>query len=223
MNIVMNIIVVGSGRVGSELAHNLSNKGHKVTVVDSRPSALDNLGPNFPGRTIEGDPLNRDVLHRAGIKSADGLAAVTNSDTMNLAICHIAREKYHVTNVIARNYTPQFRSLFEIFDLQVVSSSSWGAQRIEELLYHRDVRTVFSAGNGEVEVYEFTIPEAWNGHTLGELLPEVGCSTAGLTRTGKASLPEPDTVLQTGDVVMVSATLDGIRALRSKYKQGLGV
>jgi len=210
----MEIIVVGCGRVGAELAFRLFQKGHRVTVVDSVVAAFQNLHPDFRGRTVEGEALNENVLRRAGLENADGLAAVTSSDTLNVAVAHIARHVYNVPNVVVRNYDARWRALHETFGLQVVSSTSWGAQRIEELLYNQEMRTVFSAGNGEVEIYEFTVPKEWAGHALEELLPGEDCVVSALTRAGSAILPDRSTPLQSEDVVLVSATFDGIEALR---------
>ena len=78
------------------------------------------------------------------------------------------------------------------------------------------MRAVFSPGNGEVEVYELLIPESWAGRKLGELLCTVeSCLPVALTRTGRSSLPTQDTVVETGDVVAISATADGIACLRN--------
>ena len=63
----MNVIVVGCGRVGSELAYGLYKRGHKVTVVDTDADAFANLPADFRGRTVEGDVLTPDILQRAGI------------------------------------------------------------------------------------------------------------------------------------------------------------
>jgi trk system potassium uptake protein TrkA len=214
----MEVIVIGCGRVGSELAYRVYKKGHHVTVVDSYEASFQNLPADFRGRTVEGEALNQVVLQRAGIEKADGLAAVTNSDTLNVAVAHVARTVYKVPNVVARNYDAGLRGLHEAFGLQVVSSTSWGAQRVEEMLYHQEMRSVFSAGNGEVEIYEFTVPPVWNGLTLGEILPENNCSPAALTRAGQAIMPGKDTVLNVGDIVLVSATFDGIESLRQRFK-----
>lgn len=214
----MNILVVGCGRVGSELAMRLFQRGHKVAVIDSRPATFQNLPAEFRGRTIEGEALNQDVLRRAGMDEADGVAVVTSSDTLNAVVAQIARSVYNISNIVVRNYDPSWRSLHEAFDLQIVGSTSWGAQRIEELLYHREMRTVFSAGNGEVEVYEFTVPEGWDGRKLGDLIPQTECAPVGLTRAGRALLPDCDTILQHGDVVLVSATLGGSTSLRQHLK-----
>jgi trk system potassium uptake protein TrkA len=212
----MNIIVVGCGRVGAELAYRLYQKGHQVTVIDQLDTAFDNLPPDFRGRMVEEEVLNQDVLRRAGIEQADGLAAVTNSDSVNAVVAHVARAAYHVPNVVVRNYDPSWRPLHEAFGLQVISSASWGAQRLEELLYHAEIRTVFSAGNGEVEIYEFSVPEAWHGRSLQDLLPEGQCLAVALTRAGRAILPSDEMLLEAGDVVLLSATADGIEVLRQQ-------
>ncbi|MEN6571855.1 MAG: TrkA family potassium uptake protein [Anaerolineaceae bacterium] len=210
----MKIIVVGCGRIGVELAYNLYKRGHEVAVIDSVPAALNNLPADFNGRTQEGDALNQDVLERSGIKSCDALAAVTNSDSLNAAVSHIAKVVYHVPTVIARNYDPHIRAIFEAFGIQDVSSTAWGAQRVEELLYHSDAKTVFSAGNGEVEIYELAIPEAWDGHPLKDLMPCADCRPVALTHAGKAQMPEPEMVVYAGDVLTVAATFDGIETTR---------
>jgi trk system potassium uptake protein TrkA len=123
----MNIIVVGCGRVGAQLANRLSQRGHHVTVVDVVPTAFENLGAGFRGRTLEGDVLTQDLLRRAGIEQADGLAAVTNSDTLNVVVGRIAHTLYNVPSVVCRNYEPRYRSLYDTFNLQEISSALWGA------------------------------------------------------------------------------------------------
>ena len=216
----MNIIVVGCGRVGAELAHRLFKQGHRVTVIDFVEAAFHNLPPDFRGRTLVGEALNLNILLRAGIEHADGLAAVTNSDTVNAVVAHAVRMAYGIQNIVVRNFDPHWRPLFEAYNLPVVSSTSWGAQRMEEMLYHGELRTVFSAGNGEVELYEIKIPASRDGQTVAALVgdnQEVRLS--GLTRAGKAILPDPDTRLAAGDILLVSATMQGIHALRQQLKQ----
>jgi trk/ktr system potassium uptake protein len=213
----MNFIVVGCGRVGAELSHHLFKRGHQVVAVDSNKEAFNRLHPDFRGRTLEGEGLAESVLERAGIREAHGLAAVTNSDTLNAVVAHTAREFYHVPVVVARNYDPNLRAVLEAFSLQIVGSTYWGAQRVEELLMNPLQKMVYSAGNGEVEVYEVQILEEWNDRTLGELLePLKQCYPVALSRAGRAFLPEAELKLQTGDLLNVSSTFDGIDALTAR-------
>ena len=210
----MKAIVVGCGRIGAELAYRLQKRGHDVSIIDNVPASFNNLPADFKGRVHEGDALNQDVLTRAGIEQCDVLAAVTNNDALNMVVSHIAKIEFNISNVIARNYDPQVREFFEIFDIQVVSSTSWGTQRIEELMYRSEARTVFSAGNGEVEVYELAIPLEWSGKTVADLIPCEECKPIAITRTGKAFLADTKTVLKEGDFLNVAATFDGIEQTR---------
>jgi trk system potassium uptake protein len=215
----MKIIIVGCGRIDAQLAHRLFQQGHQVTVIDQAVSAFDNLESSFRGRTLEGDVLGQDMLRRAGIEGADALAAVTSSDTLNAVICHLARTVYHVANVAARNYEPRWQALFEAFEVQSIGPSSWGAQRLEEMLTDSSLRAVFSAGNGEVEVYEITVPAACHGLRLGDLMDPRSCVAVALTRASTAGLPSPDVILEAGDVLHVSATFAGVETLRKQLSQ----
>lgn len=213
----MNFIIVGCGRVGAELCYHLFRSGHQVVVVDIDKDAFNRLHPDFRGRTLEGEGLAEGVLERAGIREADGLAAVTNSDTLNAVVAHAAQTVYNVPNVVARNYDPNLRPIIEAFGLQTVGSTSWGAQRVEELMMNPTQRMVYSAGNGEVEIYEVQIPEEWSDRTLGELLePLKQCYPVALSRAGRSFLPELGTKLHTGDLFNFSSTFEGMGALMTR-------
>jgi trk system potassium uptake protein TrkA len=212
----MYVIVVGCGRVGAELAMLMSRRGHDVTVIDHIGSSFSHLDPAWRGRTIEAEAMAEGVLERAGIKTAGGLASVTNSDAVNAVVAHVARTVYDVPSVVSRNYDPRWRPLHEAMGLQLVSSTAWGAQRVQELLESRRMRAVLAAGNGEVEVYETAVPESWSGRTLGELLKGLDCAPVSLTRGGRASLPEPSTRLAAGDLLQVGADLGGATALQER-------
>lgn len=218
----MNFIVIGCGRFGAELAYRLFTNKYQVVVVDANPQAFNRLHPDFRGRTVEGDSLSSDTLSRAAVEKADGVAVVTNSDTMNAVIGHTVRMYYpQVKQVIVRNYDPAMRDMLEAFGLQIVSSTAWGAERVQELMIDPSFRAVFSAGNGEVEMYEMNISDKWSGMTISDLLDgcgEIVCSA--LTRAGRAQLPNGSMKLQTGDILTVSATLEGVRALRTKLQEG---
>jgi trk system potassium uptake protein TrkA len=216
----MNFIIVGCGRVGADLCYRLFKAGHQIAVVDSNREAFNRLPPEFRGRTLEGEGLAESVLERAGIREAHGLAAVTNSDTLNAVVAHTARTVYGVPIVVTRNYDPELRPLIEAFGLQTVSSTYWGAQRVEELLTNPAQKTVYSAGNGEVEVYELIVPDAWSGHSLGELLDSATqIYPVAVTRAGRSFLPDTSIVLEGGDVVHVSSTFEGIGTLYARLSK----
>jgi trk system potassium uptake protein TrkA len=220
----MKFIVIGCGRVGEQLAYRLYQQQHKVVVVDNNRSSFNRLPPDFHGRTVEGEVLSADTFTRAGVTTADGVAVVTNSDTLNAVIGHAIRTHYpQVKRVLVRNYDPAMRDMLEAFGLQVISSTAWGAERMQELLIDASFRSVFSAGNGEVELYEIYIPEKWEERTVSALLS--GCTNtimiAALTRAGCAEMVSPDSVLKGGDILTVSATLEGMTALNARLHEGV--
>jgi trk system potassium uptake protein TrkA len=200
----MNVIV-GCGRFGSALAYQLCKTGHRVTVIDQDPSAFDHLPVDFQGRTIEGDVLARDVLHRAQIEEADALAAFTNSDTLNALVAHVARTEYQVSKVVAGNANPRQRPLQEAFGIPVVGAASWGAQRVVELISDAPLRAIPLDGNTKVAIYQLEVPESWRGHALQELLPEDRIQPLALARAGQPLPVSGAQTLDTGDLIYLSA------------------
>lgn len=211
----MHIIVVGCGRLGAGVGHLMFQNDHHVVVVDHEQAAFNNLPADFRGRTIEGDALNQGVLIRAGIQHADGVAVVTNSDAVNVIIAQLAKSVYNVPSVISRNYDPRLLSLHEKFGLQTISSTSWGAQRILELLEAPNFHPFFTAGNGEVELFEVQISEIIAGKTIDTITIQGKCIPIALTRAGKAFIPDQTTLLLAGDVIQVSATAEGLATLQT--------
>jgi trk system potassium uptake protein TrkA len=218
----MYVIIVGCGRVGAELADGLSQRGHDVTVVDFVGASFRHLPHRYRGRTIEAESLSEGVLKRAGIEKADAVAAVTNSDAVNAVVARVASEIFHVPRVVTRNYDPRWRSLHEALGIQTVSTTAWGAQRIEELLENPQLRPVFSAGNGEIEVYELVVPAALAGRELAALTGGIECVVVSLARAGRARLPRSGDLVEAGDVVHIGATLEQADALRQRFASGEG-
>lgn len=215
----MKTIIVGCGRAGATLADRLFRAGHKVSIIDEVKANFDNLSADFRGHPIEGNALHQNILRNAGIQEADSIACVTNLDALNVVVAHVARTLYNIPNVVVRVYDPHRRSLYDTFGLHYVSSVEWSAQRIEELLRNPNAQTVFSCGNGEVELYEIAVSAAWNGRSMHELLSGGHALPVSLTRVGKAILPTPDTRLEQGDVVYVSATAEGFVALQERLNK----
>ena len=99
-----NVIVVGCGRVGSQLANMLSDNGSNVCVIDRSADAFANLGRNFNGSTLQGVGFDEDTLVKAGVDDCDVVAAVTQLDNTNLMVAEVASRLFGVPHVIARLY-----------------------------------------------------------------------------------------------------------------------
>jgi trk system potassium uptake protein TrkA len=214
----MKIIIVGCGRVGVELALAL-HQNHQVSVIDRNAASFDRLGLHFAGRTVQGHAMDRTALERAGIETANAVAAVTSSDNVNAIVARIAQDLYHVARVVARIYNPRRAPIYEKLDLQTVSSSTWGAHRIEQLLVHPGMQSVSSAGNGEVQVYEMTVPSEWNGCKVSDLVPMEHAIPVAIARNGKGILPRAEIILEPQDILQVSSTPEGVKILRERVHE----
>jgi trk system potassium uptake protein TrkA len=214
-----HIIVVGCGRLGAELAMSLSQQKYDVAIIDSDHQAFQRLDPNFRGQAVEGEGLDQDSLERAGIKHAYGFAAVTTLDSINIVTCRIARDIYHVPRIVARLYNPTRASIYQKLNLQTVASSSWAAQRVEQTILNPGLQSVYSAGNGEVHLYELIIPEELAGKKINELLPSGESVISGLTRAGRAQLPKSEQTLEAHDILLITATTQGAGVLQKLLDQ----
>jgi trk system potassium uptake protein TrkA len=95
----MRIIIVGCGNVGTALAEQLSEEGHDLTVIDSRPEVVQNTVNRLDVRGIVGNGASRSILLEAGGDAVDLLIAVTGSDELNLLCCLFARETGHCNTI----------------------------------------------------------------------------------------------------------------------------
>lgn len=212
---MMNLIIAGCGRVGSELAHAVAVKGHTVVVIDRDPQAFQRLEHEFQGRTLQGDIRDQNVLSRAGIENADGFAAVTSYDEINLIAAHTACDLYDVPNVVARVFDPVHNKAFSLAGLQTVIASSWTAHRIEQLLTHPGVTELESLGNGEVLLVEVQVLNHMAGKQMSDISAEGGCQPVALVRGGHAELSKPEDTLKDGDLLVVAITSSNLPQLES--------
>ena len=97
----MYIIVIGGGGVGSELAHNLSEKNFDVVVIEKNPERARRLGDLYDVMVLEDNGANVLALEKAGVRSADMVIAVTEIDEINIIACMLAK-RYGVPLTVAR-------------------------------------------------------------------------------------------------------------------------
>jgi trk system potassium uptake protein TrkA len=199
----MNVLIVGCGREGSELARSISQQGHAVTIVDADANNFDRLGPDFRGRTVHGFSFDRGTLERAGIATADAFAATTQSDNENIVAAKIARDVFKVARVAARVYNPGRREVYERLGFQTVMSIQWGARRLEQMLLHPGVIDMEQIGHGDVRLLRVRVPDAWHGQTVTAIL-DGNAVVCAVERGGHAFVPRPEERLQPVDVIILS-------------------
>lgn len=118
------VVVVGCGRVGSLAASLLSGLGAEVVVVDRDDEAFATLSAEFSGFLVAGDASEVAVMRQAGVKDADVLFAATDSDTLNIMVAQVARERFGVRHVVARVFLPEWESTYGDLGIGAVSPVS---------------------------------------------------------------------------------------------------
>lgn len=116
----MNILIVGSGRVGSKLANILDAEGHQVSIIDHYGQNFEKFPDTFNGFTRVGIPIDQDVLKYANIENCDALAALSPNDNTNIMVSQLATEIFNVPNVLARISDPTREDVFSHFGLKTI-------------------------------------------------------------------------------------------------------
>ena len=211
----MNIIIIGCGRMGSGLAHLLSLRGHALTVVDKEERAFAALGPAFKGRTLVGIGFDRAVLLAAGVERADGVAAVTNSDEVNIVAARIARTMFRVPSVVARVVDPQKAEIYQRLGVQTISTTVWGINRIANLLSNNELDVICDLSSS-AQMVQMTLPAQLAGRTVQNLTIPGEVHVVAIKRSGQTFLPTGSASLQAGDLLYLAvqaASADRLTAL----------
>lgn len=194
---------MGCGRVGSSLTRSLEKRGHSTAVIDSDPDAFRRLGPNFSGITVTGMGFDRDVLVKAGIERADAFAAVSSGDNSNIISARVAREQFHIENVVARIYDPGRAEVYERLGVPTVATVPWAADQVLRRLLPAGSESAWRDPSGEVRLDTLFAPLAWVGHQIDEFETVAKVRVGYLTRLGAGQIAHSGTVIQEGDFLSV--------------------
>lgn len=128
----MNVVIMGCGRVGAQLAALLEEAGHKVTILDRDTYSFHRLPSSFNGTPLVGDGTDEESLKKAGIEEADAFVAVTQGDNRNVMAAQIAREVFNVPKVVCRIYDPLREEIYHTLGLDTISPTKVGAQLLRD-------------------------------------------------------------------------------------------
>jgi trk system potassium uptake protein len=206
----MRVIIMGNGRVGSELSNALVAGGHEVAVIDKNPEAFHAYPPGEGARQIVGLGFDRDVLEEAGIKEADAFVAVSSGDNSNIVSARVALEYYHVPKVIARIYDSRRAEIYERLNIPTVATTRWGVKQIQLMLFHDREEIRETLGGGDLLRLRVRVPPELAGTAVSDLEVEGKVLLAGVSRGGGGFLPTKASTLQEGDYLILMITKEGL-------------
>ncbi len=205
----MYIIIVGAGKVGWNLARELIEKEHEVTLIENNRRRYETVEQELEHSVQYGDASELWVLERAGIQRADMVIAVTGDDEDNMLICQVAREKYLVQQIIARVNNPRNRQHFELLEIKPsVSATDLILRLIEHEVPQYGLVHLLDLQDEGLEIIELQLTEdsRVSGMRVADLEMPDGTLLISVLRSGRGFVPGPDTTLESGDEVL--AVLD---------------
>ena len=221
----MNIVLVGVGRMGGEIAIRLADEGHDITVVDSDAERLEQIANTVDAMTLLGNGADYSVLSEAGVADADLLIAVTNEDAVNM-LCCLSGKKLGVKNTVARvrtmEYFQQMVFLKDELGLSLVlNPEQAAAAEISRILRFPSAAKVDSFAKGRAEMVEHTVEAGSSlcSLRLDRLRSKHGGILIAVVERGEdVFIPRGDFVLQEGDAIHVVGSPNAI----SGFFKGIG-
>jgi trk system potassium uptake protein TrkA len=200
------VIVVGAGKVGWNLARELIEKDHEVTLIESDRRRYLKVEQELEYRAQYGDATELWVLERAGVQRADLVIAVTGDDEDNMLVCQVAKEKYLCERIIARVNNPRNLEHFKLLGIQpVVSATDLILRLIEHEVPRYGLVHLLALEEERLEIIEVEVAsdsQAAGQSVASVALPE-GSLIISVLRDGRGFVPKSDTVIQPGDEVLL--------------------
>lgn len=216
----MHVVVIGCGRVGSELAGALERMDHTVAVIDKKKDAFRRLPKGFGGYRLVGFGFDRDTLEAAGVRDAGAVAAVTSGDNSNIMAARVARETFEVEHVVARIYDPRRAVIYQRLGIPTVATVAWTTDQVLRRLLPTSSVADWTDSAGGVGLVERNLPTVWAGKKLADLDEPGVFSLAAITRLGTAQVIRPDLVGQEGDVLHLMTNLASLDTLEARLAKG---
>ena len=212
----MNIIICGAGEVGRHAAEVLGAAGgHAITVIDPRAERLVELEDKLDVRSLVGDGTQAAALLEAGCRKADLFLAATQDDVVNLLSASVAKgvgARKCIARIHHSAYLDQDPLAYDQhlgIDHLVCPERSTAAE-IAQTLRTAGALAMERFARGQVEMQQLPVAAtapAVDKPLLALDLPR-RARIASIERGGSAFIPDGQTRLQAGDIVILIADTD---------------
>jgi trk system potassium uptake protein TrkA len=205
---VKRVVIAGGGNIGFRLAQELEEDNHQVKVIERSTTRAREISEQLRGTIVlNGDAADEELLVEENIDSADVFCSLTNSEEANILSALLAKQlgAHRVMALITR---PAYAELMQSGPIDVAISPQ--TVTIGSLLaYVRsgDVVQVHSLRAGTAEAMETVAHGSRGGKVVGRSVEDIklpeGASIITLVRGDQVIMAHHDTVIETGDHVIL--------------------
>lgn len=208
----MKIVIIGGGKVGRKVLEDFDLEGHDVVLIDLKTSVIEQIQDNYDVMGICGSGLDIEVLNDAGIRNANMVICVTDSDEVN-TLCAIISKKLGAKACVARirnrEYFKQSRFIRNELGIDmIVNPDLYAASEISRMLRFPSTIKTETFARGRVELAQIKVPEALKDKPISEIYSKykVKILICAVARGDEVIIPNGDFVLREGDRVHVTAS-----------------
>lgn len=217
----MKVTIVGGGKVGYYLVRTLIEHGHEPTVIETNRLVCEKIANEMDIPMICGDAARLEVLESADTAHSDAVVSVTGSDETNLIVCQLARKKFGVPKTVAKSNNPKNVAVMQALGIDnVINSTDSIASLIEREVDTSRIKQILSLNKGEVTLFEVELPPdyVYDGKMLMDIKLPVLFNIVSITRRGCIIIPRGQSMLKSGDKLLVISETNAVREIKSAFK-----
>ena len=210
----MSVIILGAGKVGWQLAHQLIIEGKEVTIIEKSPEEGLRIADRLDCRVITGEGNSLPILRRAGIEDADYFVSVTESDEINMIACSLVAAEYPEPITVARvrnvAYTSTRMIRQRLYGIDhIINPEIEAARAVIRSLERGAVGTVNRFSDSDLTLTSVSILPGCP--FIGKSIKEIRINLTGnflvplITRDSESSVPVGDTKIFENDLLYVIA------------------
>lgn len=217
----MKVVIVGGGKVGYYLAKTLLEHGHEIELIEINKQTCASIANELDIPVICGDSTQIETLEAASLEDADAIICVSGMDEVNLITCQLAKKTFGVAKTIAKVNNPKNAIVLKELGVDnVINSTDSIASLIEREVDTSKIKELISLNHGEAVICEVTLPEKYyyDGKQLMDIKLPGLFNIVSITRGNTLIIPRGQSVLRSGDKLLVISDSDEVKMLRSVLK-----
>ena len=210
----MNIIILGAGLVGWQLARQLVYEGKEVTLIERDPDLAQRAAERLDCRVVVGEGNNLSLLRSAGIKQADYFISVTESDEINMIACGLVAAEYPNLVTVARvrnlGYSTARMVRQRMYGIDhIINPEIEAAKAVVRSLEKGAVGTVNQFSESGLSMTSVSVEPGSNliDRTVKDTHASIGMDylLPLILRSSQSIVPSGETVIHSGDILYIIA------------------